>query len=182
MIISIKGSIVHKSNNYIILENQGIGYQIHFNDLDKVRLGEETTLYIHDYIREDRRDLYGFTSLDELHFFLKLLSISGVGPKMAQHILALGIENLQKSIMEGSSALIEGVSGVGKKTAQKIILELKGSIDKILEEKNLNKDVVNGLIGLGYSRNEAEDALRQVASEVLGTEAQLKAALKLLGR
>ncbi|PIR66772.1 MAG: Holliday junction branch migration protein RuvA [Parcubacteria group bacterium CG10_big_fil_rev_8_21_14_0_10_36_14] len=182
MIISIKGIITYKANNFIILENQGIGYQIYFNDLDKTRLGNEVTLYIHDYVREDKRDFYGFTSLDELQFFLKLLAISGVGPKMAQHILALGIENLQKSIIEGSSTLIEGVSGVGKKTAQKIILELKGSIDKILENQGLSRDVISGLVGLGYSRTEAEDALRNVAQEVTGTENQLKAALKLLGK
>ena len=101
---------------------------------------------------------------------------------MAQNIGGLGIEKIQKSIMEGDASLIQSISGVGKKTAQKIVLELRGSIDKILEKSQVNQEVVSALTGLGYSRQEAEGTLRHVASEISGTEAQIKAALKLLGK
>lgn len=181
MVITITGKITHKSNNFIILENAGVGYQVFFNDSGKVNLNDEVQVFVHEYVREDKHDLYGFLSFDELQFFLKLLSISGVGPKMAQHIVGLGIENIQKSIAEGDASLIQSISGVGKKTAQKIVLELRGSIDKILEKSQVNQEVVSALTGLGYSRAEAEETLRHVASEISGTESQLKAALKLLG-
>ncbi|MBU1180341.1 Holliday junction branch migration protein RuvA [Patescibacteria group bacterium] len=182
MIISLCGKITHKSNNFIILENAGIGYQIFFNDIDKVGLGEELGVFVHEYVREDKHDLYGFLNFEKLQFFLKLLSISGVGPKMAQNIVGLGIDKIQKSILEGDASLIQGIPGVGKKTAQKIVLELRGSIDKILEKSQVNQEVVSALTGLGYSRTEAEEVLRHVAGDISGTEAQLKAALKLLGR
>ena len=182
MIITITGKITYKSNNFLILENSGVGYQIFFNDIDKVNLNDKIGIFVHEYIREDKRDLYGFLSFEKLQFFLRLLSISGVGPKMAQNIVSLGTERIQKSIAEGDSSVIQSISGVGKKTAQKIVLELRGSIDKILEKSQVNQEVVSALTGLGYSRAEAEETLRHVASKISGTEAQLKAALKLLGK
>lgn len=182
MIITLKGEITYKSSNFVILENAGIGYRVYFLDTEKVALGDEIKLFTHQYIREDKSDLYGFLNFEELEFFNKFLSISGVGPKMAQNILGLGIKNLQKSIIAGDSSLIESISGVGKKTAQKIILELRGSIDKILEKDGLNKEVISALTGLGYQKYEAEEALRAISSEISGTEEQVKEALKILGK
>jgi len=182
MIITLEGKITHKELNFVILENNGIGYQIFLPDAGKAPFGEATKLFIYEHIREDKHDLYGFFNFDEMGFFLKLLSVSGVGPKMAQAIMTLGIEKVQKAIIKGDSGVIESISGVGKKRAQTIILELRGNINKMLEKENINQDVLSALVGLGYSRNEAEEVLQQLSEEISGTEAQLKAALKLMGK
>lgn len=182
MIITLSGKITHKELNFLILEAGGVGYQIFINPATAPVAGNDAKFFIYEHIREDRHDLYGFLSFEDLEFFNKLLSVDGVGPKMAQNISSLGFDKIQKAVLEGNVAAIESVHGVGKKTAQKIILELKGSLDKILQKSNLNQDAVNALVSLGYSKNEAEDAIQSVAAEISGTEAQIKAALKLLGR
>jgi len=180
MIITLKGKITHKEIGFVILENNNIGYKIYLNNLNNINLGDEIRFFIHEQIREDKYDLYGFLSYEELSFFLKLLSVSGVGPKMAQNICNLGMEKIEKSIVEGSATLIESVSGVGKKTAQKIVLELKGSIDKILSKKDINQDVLNALVGLGYNRKDVTEVLESLEEKISGEEAQIKAALKIL--
>ncbi|MFA5133211.1 MAG: Holliday junction branch migration protein RuvA [Patescibacteria group bacterium] len=181
MIISLQGKVIHKEPNFLILENAGIGYQIYFSDPQKIQAEDNVRLFIYEHIREDRHDLFGFLSFDELEFFIKLLSVDGVGPKMAMNISRLGIEKIQKAVLEGNVSFIESVHGVGKKTAQKIILELKGAIDKVITGKNINQEALSALLGLGYSRAEAESVLNELG-EVSGTEAQVKAALKLLGK
>jgi holliday junction DNA helicase RuvA len=182
MLISLSGKITHKDLNFVILENNGAGYQIFMNTASAPAAGHDAKFFIYEHIREDRHDLYGFKGLDDLEFYLKLLSVDGVGPKMAQNISALGFDRVQKAVTEGNVAAIEAVHGVGKKTAQKIILELRGSIDKILAKSNINQDALSALLNLGYNRSEAERTLGELAAEISGTEAQIKAALKLLGK
>jgi len=180
MIITLKGKIIYKEARFIILENNNIGYKIYLNNLDNINLENDIKLFIHEHIREDRHDLYGFLTYENLSFFSKLLSVSGVGPKMAQNICSLGMEKIEKSIMEGNTASIESVSGVGKKTAQKIVLELKGAIDKILTKKDINQDVLNALVGLGYNRKYVVEVLESLEEKISGEKAQIKAALKVL--
>ncbi len=182
MIISLSGKITYKELNFLILETGGVGYRIFMNTASAPAAGNDGKFFIYEHIREDRHDLYGFLNFSDLEFFNKLLSVDGVGPKMAQNIASLGFLKIQKAVLEGNVSTIEAVHGVGKKTAQKIILELKGSIDKILAQGNINREAANALVGLGYTKNEAEEVLRQLDDAVSGTEAQIKAALKLLGR
>lgn len=182
MIITLSGKITYKEFNSVILENSGVGYQIFINPADAPAAGNDAKFFIYEHIREDRHDLYGFLSFDDLEFFNKLLSVPGVGPKMAQNISSLGFTKIQKAVLEGNVSAIEAVHGVGKKTAQKIILELKGSIEKILMGGNVSREAADALVGLGYSKNEAENVLRELGDTISGTEAQIKAALKLLGR
>ncbi len=182
MIISLSGKITHKELNFLILETGGVGYKIFMNTAIAPAVLNDARFFIYEHIREDRHDLYGFLTFPDLEFFNKLLSVDGVGPKMAQNIASLGFDKIQKAVAQGNVSIIEAVHGVGKKTAQKIILELKGSIDKILAQGNVNREAVDALVGLGYSKNEAEEVLRQLDDAVSGTEAQIKAALKLLGR
>jgi len=182
MIVSLRGKITHKGTNFIILENNGVGYQIFTAYPEKITAGNEVSFFIHEYIREDRHDLYGFLSLEDLEFFNKFLSVDGVGPKMAMNISGLGFEKIQKAVLEGNVSAIEAVHGVGRKTAQKIILELKGSLQKILTGAKINSEALEALINLGYKRAEAEETLGQINEAVSGTEAQIRAALKLLGK
>lgn len=181
MIISLSGKITHKELNFVVLENSGVGYQIFTAHPEKVATDSAAKFFIYENIREDRHDLYGFLSLEDLDFFNKLLSVDGVGPKMALNISSLGFSKIEKAVAEGNVSVIEAVHGVGKKTAQKIILELKGSLEKILAGARVNQEATNALIGLGYSKGEAEKVLTEVGEAVSGIEAQIKAALKLLG-
>ena len=182
MIITLTGKITQKAQNYVILENSGVGYQIFTAHPEKVAIDSTAKFFIYENIREDRHDLYGFVSLEDLEFFNKLLSVDGVGPKMALNISSLGFSKIQKAVAEGNVSIIEAVHGVGKKTAQKIVLELKGSLEKILSGTKINSEALEALINLGYKRFEAEGALQQIGEAISGTEAQIRAALKLLGR
>lgn len=181
MIISLSGKITHKELNFVVLENSGVGYQIFTAHPEKVATDSAAKFFIYENIREDRHDLYGFLSLEDLDFFNKLLSVDGVGPKMALNISSLGFSKIEKAVAEGNVSVIEAVHGVGKKTAQKIVLELKGSLEKILSGAKINSEALEALINLGYKRSEAEGALGQISEAVAGTEAQIRAALKLLG-
>lgn len=182
MIISLSGKITHKEPNFVVLENNGVGCQIFMNAALAPAAGSDAKFFIYEHIREDRHDLYGFLNFSDLEFFNKLLAVDGVGPRMAQNIGALGFDRVQKAVLEGNVSVIEAVHGVGKKTAQKIILELKGSLDKILAKSNINQDALSALLNLGYNRSEAEKTLGELSEEISGTGAQIKAALKLLGK
>jgi Holliday junction DNA helicase RuvA len=182
MIITLTGKITDKDINFVIMETGGIGYQIFTNQTGGVVLDEKAKFFIYEHIREDRHDLYGFLSFEDMSFFNKLLAVDGVGPKMAQNISALGFARVQKAVMAGDVAAIQTVHGVGRKTAQKIILELKGAMDKILSGANINQEAAEALTSIGYSRGQAEQALSEIGEAVSGTEAQIKAALKLLGK
>jgi|SRR3989344_3553499 len=186
MIGSIKGKIALKTEKYIIVEASGIGYKISVspNTLSKVKkVGEEVSFWIHTHVREDALDLYGFLNHPELEFFEMLISISGIGPKGALAILGIAsIETLRKAISTGDISYLTKVSGIGKKTAEKIVIELR---DKMGEEKTGSSlqgelDVLEALKSLGYSQNEAREALKKVPAD-LNTNAKIKEALKILG-
>ena len=182
MIISLFGKITFKGLNFVVLENSGVGYQIFTAHPEKVAIDSTAKFFIFENIREDRHDLYGFLSLEDLDFFHKLLNVDGVGPKMALNISSLGFSKIQKAVAEGNISVIEDVHGVGKKPAQKIILELKGSLEKILSGAKINNESLEALINLGYRKAEAEEVLGQIGEAISGTEAQIRAALKLLGK
>jgi Holliday junction DNA helicase RuvA len=143
-------------------------------------IGEPVRLWMHEHIREDARDLYGFMEKSEHRLFLKLIGISGVGPKMALHILSLGkVNSIEKMIEAADVDALCGVPGVGRKTAQKIVLELKGKL--ALEEGGADGDeLVSALVSLGYSREAARDAAGRTADGPV--EQRLKSAIKELGR
>lgn len=184
MISYLKGKIIYKGENFIILEVNGIGYQIFVPEsfLLKCKVGEIKEIFTHEYLREDSRELYGFATTDELNFFWQLLNITGVGPKLAHKIVsAYKLDKLQKSITEGNLAVLSSISGVGKKTAQKIILELRG---KLVEGKIKPGDdeVVEALVRLGYKKQEIQEAIEKISEGVESPEEKIKAVLKILGK
>jgi Holliday junction DNA helicase RuvA len=184
MISYLKGKIIYKGDRFAILENDGVGFQIFLPEsyLLKYKTGEVVEIFTHEYIREDSRELYGFGTIDELKFFWQLLEVSGVGPKMAHKIIsAYRLDKLEKAVSEGDLTILGTIPGVGKKTAQKIILELKG---KLVTGKTVSADneIVDALVRLGYSKNEAQEAVGKIGEEVEGTENKIKAALKNLGK
>ena len=143
--------------------------------------------YIHQVIREDANDLYGFTSRKDREFFELLISVSGIGPKSALNILSLvASDTLASAINSGSTSHLVKVSGIGRKTAEKIVLELRDKLGGISSEDSsagmsADADAIEAMKALGYDQNEAREALKKVSKEITDTGAKVKAALKMLG-
>ena len=185
MIGSIRGKILLKTDKFLIVEASGVCYKISVSPdvLSKAgKLCDEILLWIHTHVREDILDLYGFLDREEQKFFEMLIGVSGIGPKGALSILGIAtLETLRKAISTGDTGYLIKVSGIGKKTAEKIVIELR---DKIGEEKSGTSlqgelDALEALKSLGYSQNEAREALKKTTADT--TNAKIKEALKILG-
>ena len=183
----IKGTITNIKNNAIVLDNNGIGYLIYVSNPYSFELGRDYKVYVYQQIKEDENSLFGFKTLEEKEFFLKLISVSGVGCKMALPILAVGsIEGIMDAIERENVLYLKKFPKIGDKLAKQIILDLKGKLefigvgitDDIVETENELKDV---LIGLGYKEKELKPVLAKVDTS-LPIEGQVKDALKLLLR
>lgn len=192
----IKGKYVGINKDYIIVENNGIGYKIFTSGATMSSIpkpGEEIMLYLEQIVREDFLGLYGFDSREELEVFKLLLTVSGVGPKAALSLLSISrVNNLKYAILTGDEKHICRGVGIGKKTAARIILELKDKLkaDELLDdpqnpEASNNENIVvlsealSALLALGYSEKEAESALKNVDKNE-SIENIIKASLKLL--
>ena len=184
MIGSIKGKIILKTDKFIIVETQGVGYKINVSpDTLSKQNDNEASFWIHTHVREDAIDLYGFKDRQELEFFEMLINISGIGPKGALGILGIAsIETLRKAISTGDIAYLTKISGIGKKTAEKIVIELRDKMGEQKEGTSLQGelDALEALKSLGYSQNEAREALKKIDPE-LNTNIKIKEALKILG-
>ncbi len=186
MIGSIRGKITLKTDKCVVVEtNSGVGYKVSISPdvLIKVnKLKDEVHFFIHTHVREDSLDLYGFLDIAELEFFEMLIGVSGIGPKGALGILSTTtIETLKTAIRTGDTGYLTKISGIGRKTAEKIVIELRDKLGKEIEGTSLREelDALEALKSLGYSQNEARDALKEVESN-LSTNAKIKAALKIL--
>jgi len=190
MISFLRGKILNKSLNYIIIDVNDIGYKVFVNSstISSVHEGEETELYIYQHVKEDILALYGFNDLEELELFEMLLSISGVGPKSAIGVLTVAdASEIKNSISSGDSSLLEKVSGIGKKTAERVVLELQDKVGKMTSGKPTTtgegkvsavSDEIDALIALGYSMQQAREALRKVDPDIKDSGERIKEALK----
>ena len=167
----IKGTLVKLAGNFAVIDAGGVGYKLWVTQLTHSRiaslLGKEALLYTYLRVAEDAEELFGFADEDERDTFIKLLTVSGVGPKASSAILSLySPEALASLIMSGDAKSIAKASGVGIKTAQRIIIELKGKLDLSSPDDSPVSgslgDALNTLIVLGYTRSEAENSLRGV--------------------
>jgi Holliday junction DNA helicase RuvA len=185
MIGSIKGKIISKTGKFLLVETGGVGYKINVSPdtLSKTKkLGSEIFLFIHTHVREDAFDLYGFLNQEELEFFEMLINVSGIGPKGALSILGItSIETLRKAISIGDTSYLTKISGIGRKTAEKIVIELRDKVGKELEGSSLQVelDALEALKSLGYSATEAREALKKVSPDV-NTNTKIREALKIL--
>lgn len=191
MIGSIKGKVTMRTEKFVIIETEsGVGYKVNmFMDpkgLNIVPTQEDISLFIHTHVREDSLELYGFHTYSELEFFEMLINISGIGPKGALAILNINsIDTLKKAIKTGDTSYLTKISGIGKKTAEKIVLELRDKIGSEANESSQGSlreelDALEALKSLGYSQNEAREALQKVTPD-LDTNKKIKEALKILG-
>lgn len=191
MISYIKGVVDSVESDRVVIENNQIGYNILMpvTTLEKLGIGEEVKIYTYFNVREDAMQLFGFFSKEELELFKKIISVSGVGPKGGLAIVsALTGEQLQMAIISGDAKAISKAQGIGTKTAQRIIIELKDKID--LEDmihtpgnddisNSVQSDAVDALVALGYSKGDAFSAVKKIEiTENMDVEEVLKKALK----
>lgn len=189
MIASLKGILTHMTDRFVIVDVGGIGYKVFMSgdSLHGLKNGQELFLWTYLAVREDALDLYGFTKKKDKDFFELLIGISGIGPKGALNILsAASSETLVSAIQSGSTAHLVKVSGIGRKTAEKIVLELKDKLGGLSGEDitvgmSSDMDVIKALKALGYDTDEAREALKKIPREITETGAKVKAALKMLG-
>ncbi len=189
MILQLTGKITYEGENFIVLNVSGVGYKVFtpndtLNELTK-KTGD-VLIWTHQAVRENSLDLYGFSSKENLDFFELLISISGIGPKSALGILNVASpETLISAISSGDTSYLTKVSGIGAKSAQKIVLELKDKVAKINQGENAiqgDVDVIEALKSLGYSTKQASDTLKQIDKEIIDTGDKIKEALKILSK
>lgn len=175
MISYLQGSILKKTDKGAILKVNDIGYFIHLNNshLSEITLEQDCEFFLYQHIREDCNDLYGFFKFEEMEFFKQLLTINGIGPKVALEITNIPSNKIKSAIINEDSTFICTIPGIGKKTAQRIILELKNKIDvETLEtiekspSQQLDDDIVNALINLGYQRKHIFSTLRKMPEDL----------------
>lgn len=190
MISELSGNVANKNERYLVLDVHGVGYKVFSTaeTIEKIKAGVAARLFTHLSVRENALDLYGFVSKEELDFFELLISISGIGPKTALSILNLAtISTLEKAISSGDSSYLTKVAGIGKKNAEKIILELKDRLTVTFDASapgsaQSHEDTIEALKALGYAEREAREALKKVPPEVSDTGARVKYALKILSK
>jgi len=183
MISWIKGKIIDIVPGSVILENQGIGYKI-FVSVSDIKKGSSIELFIYQYLKEDRNELFGFKTKDEMMVFKLLLQVSGVGPKLALVIIShLPVGDIQSAIVGENPALFQSLPGVGPKLAAKIVVELKNKLSsESIDISHFSKhnDVVDGLMRLGYSQGEIGGILSKIPEDVTEQSEQIRLALQLL--
>jgi Holliday junction DNA helicase RuvA len=174
MIAHLRGKLISKHPNQAIVEAGGVGYDVHisvptFSDLPA--LGAETAFFIHTHVREDALALFGFLKLEEKQLFEKLISVSGIGPKLAITILSgMQAETMVAAIRGNNVAALTRIPGIGKKTAERMVLELRdklegfGQAPQAAAASPVEEDVISALVNLGYQRQVAEKALARLGS------------------
>ncbi|MBJ81043.1 MAG: Holliday junction branch migration protein RuvA [Myxococcales bacterium] len=182
MIASLRGKLIHKDSEGIVLECAGVGYGLNLSMRDLVSLpseGQEAFVWVHTHVSQDNLRLYGFIQRDELHIFEILLSVSGVGPRLALAILSeLNAGELAHAVEHNSIDALTKISGVGKKTAQSLLLELKDKVGKgssalpvlSIGSNQLEHDLVSALENLGFKISIAENAAKYAIDNMPGEE------------
>lgn len=191
MISMISGVVDELGPNYAVVNVNGVGYKLFVtaDTLHGLKTNRPLKMWTYLAVREDALDLYGFTRKNDKEFFELLISVSGIGPKSALNILSLAsAETLAGAIRTGSTAHLTKISGIGKKTAEKIVMELKDKVNSLrnfatsAESAGMASDIdaIEALRALGYDAEEAREALKKVGKEVSDVGAKVKAALKVL--
>jgi Holliday junction DNA helicase RuvA len=190
MIATLNGVVTEKTNDMVVLECGGVGYGLYvsFEDFGALETDQPAKLYVYEHIRENAHDLYGFRSKAAKGLFELLLSVNGVGPKMALAILSIAnLENVRQAIASGDTKFITQASGVGKRVAERVVVDLKDKVGLAASETatdflgvpagNPNDEAMQALIALGYSVQDATEALKSIDSD-LPIEDRVKQALK----
>ena len=188
MIGFLDGVVKGTFRDTVVVMVNGVGYGAYApaSVLARVTEGDAIALWTHLAVRENAEDLYGFETKEELQWFELLLTVSGVGPRSALSILnAADIETLQRAIGQEDASVLTGAYGIGRKTAEKIVLELKDKVGISKDhsaQRGASGEVLEALIALGYSSKEAQDAVRELPKDLATTEEKVREALRYASR
>lgn len=192
MISSLRGRIAAVGDNYVVLDVGGVGFKVFVASTSLERLGgvgQEISLFTHMHVRENELSLYGFAGPEELQLFELLLGVSGIGPKVGLKIVSiLSVETLRAAIATGDAAMLTRIPGIGKKTAERVMMDLKDKLGVSLEFvsypalTNADAEVISALTSLGYSVTEAQAALRSLPQGDLQLEDKVRLALQYFAR
>lgn len=188
MIATLTGTVAEKLAELLVLDVSGVGYGLLVTgeDFNKLTVGEQAKMYIHENVRENAYDLYGFCGLDSKRLFEQLLEVNGVGPKMALNILGVGsADAVRAAIAAGDTKFMQAASGVGKRVAERVIVELKDKVGLVssegatdfLQGPAMQDEAMQALVTLGFTAQDAALALQKV-DDKLPTEDRVKQALK----
>lgn len=188
MIYTVSGKLSHKKGNFVVVNCGGIGFKVFASVGTQSKLppvGSEINLFTYLCVKEDSLDLYGFLEEEEISFFESLISVSGVGPRSAMMILGVApVGRLSAAISSGEVGILQKASGVGRKTAERIILELKDKIsvfgtesDEVVRLIKSDADVYEALVSLGYTGGQAKEVIQKIAPELVGINDRLRDAL-----
>lgn len=188
MIAMLHGQIIEKNLNSVIIDVQGVGYEVQISnyDYDQLLLESEVKLFTYHHIREQSQELYGFINKNSKFLFEQLITVQGIGPKAGLAILSIGdFESVRSAIARGDSKYIQQANGVGKKTAERVVVDLsdkvgvpsKMSAEFVQTEVNLEDEAIEALISLGFTTSDAIKALEKIDSN-LSTEERIRLALK----
>jgi Holliday junction DNA helicase RuvA len=191
MIATLSGVVDEKLLTTVIVDVTGVGYEIYITSEDhgKLNINEPAKMFIYEHIREQSHDLFGFTLRDTKNLFEQLLNVNGIGPKMALNMLSIGsAQEVRKAIASGDVKFIQRANGVGKRVAERVVVELKDKVGLIgvdiestgllmSEQLGSGDEAAEALMALGYSAQDAAKALQKVDPS-LPTEVRIKAALK----
>jgi len=191
MIATLTGRISEKTLDSIVIECGGVGYGLYvtFEDYGALEEGSDAKVYVYEHIRENSHDLFGFRTTDTKYLFEQLLSVNGVGPKMALSILSVAsAAAVRQAIAAGDTKFISQASGVGKRVAERVVVDLKDKVGLTAAEDatgflsgasaNPNDEALQGLVALGFSVADASEALKKVDTK-LSAEERIKQALKV---
>lgn len=189
MIGYVRGIITITRDQFVFVDVSGVGYKVFVSPstLPKLPKDTEVTLYTYMHVKEDVLELFGFLNLSDITLFEQLIGISGIGPKTALGIFSLGeSKDIIQAIINADTSYFSGVPRLGKKNAQKIIIELKNKVGSTrtidLSESEDSDEVITALQSIGFSQKEAYDAFRKVNGEGKSVEEKIKLALKYLGK
>jgi Holliday junction DNA helicase RuvA len=186
MIGYIKGEVIDISGTNVIVDIQGLGYMVHttLEQLNKMAIGKTVSFWIHTIVRETDISLYGFGNREESRMFDMLLGVSGIGPKSALAILSVaGLKTIEQAIQNADSSSLTKISGVGKKTADKIVLELGGKMpQKHILSNQEDADVFEALKSLGYRERDINEKIVGMPKDISGVNEKIKWVLKSIGK
>lgn len=190
MISYLFGEVVSKDIDSVVVDVANVGYEVRVSviDYDHLEIGSKQKIYIHEHIREDTHDLFGFVTLARKQLFNQLLSVKNVGPKVALAVLSIGPESVVKAaIAQGDVKVLQSAKGVGKRAAEQMVVELRDKVGLVSTSEaenivtrggvNLDDDALQALVALGYSEIDAQKILDKIDPS-LSTEERIKQALK----
>ncbi len=189
MIRRVSGKLVDKTGDSLLIDCGGLAYMVWTTgeNLKKIKIDQPIVLWTHHAFREDSQDLYGFLDKEDLAFFKILITVSGIGPKTGLGVMNIAsVETLKQGIVSGDPGYLTKISGIGKKTAEKIVFELSGKIDGIadIEKQTLGQDghdVIDALTMLGYREQDIRNVLKKLDNKE-SAEKQIKSALGFLSK